>query len=80
MKKDWRQTKWKDFSKAQKHWFIVLCVEVTAIFCMALLFPCFDVEIPNWAAALMLIPMIIPVCKFIQVCPWGLFDEEEEEE
>ena len=78
--KDWRQQKWKDFSQKQKRWFIVLCVEVALIFCMAFVFPCFDVEIPNWAAALMLIPMIIPVYKFIQVCPWGLFDEEEEEE
>lgn len=53
---------------------------VALIFCMALVFPCFGVEIPNWLAALMLIPMIIPVYKFIQVCPWALFDEEEEEE
>ena len=80
MKKDWRQTKWEDFSQKQKLWFIVLCAEVALIFCMALVFPCFGVEIPNWLAALMLIPMILPVYKFIQVCPWALFDDEEEEE
>ena len=80
MKKDWRQLKWKDLSQKQKLWFIVLVVEVAAIFCMALVFPYFGFEIPNWAAALMLIPMIIPVYKLIQVWPWSIYYEEDEEE
>ena len=28
-------------------------------------FPYFGIEIPNWAAALMIIPMIIPVYELI---------------
>ena len=80
MKEDWRQLKWKDFSKEQKLWFVVVGVELVAIICMALVFPCFGVEIPNWAAALMLIPMIIPVYKLIQVCPWSMYYDTDEEE
>ncbi|MBR2223086.1 MAG: hypothetical protein IJ973_02065 [Christensenellaceae bacterium] len=67
MKEDWRQLKWKDFSKEQRLWFVVAGAEVVVIICLALVFPCFGIEIPNWAAALMIIPMIIPVYKLIQV-------------
>ena len=61
MKEDWRQLKWKDLSKEQKLWCVVAGVELVAIICLALFFPCFGIEIPNWAAALMIIPMIKPV-------------------
>ena len=42
-------------------------VEGVVIICLALVFPYFGIEIPNWAAALMIIPMIIPVYELIQV-------------
>lgn len=31
MKKDWRNTKWRDFSKEQKRWFIVLVVFIVVL-------------------------------------------------
>ena len=55
------------FSKEQKLWFVAVGIERVIIICLALVFPCFGIEIPNWAAALMIIPMIIPVYERIQV-------------
>ena len=80
MKEDWRQLKGKDFSKEQKLWFVMVGIELVAIICLALVFPCFGVEVPNWAAALMIIPMIIPVYKLIQAWPWEMYYDTDGEE
>lgn len=80
MKEDWRQLKGKDFSKEQKLWFVVAGIELVAIICLALVFHCFGIEIPKWEAALMIIPMIIPVYKLIQVWPWEMYYDTDGEE
>ena len=67
LKEDWRQLKWKDFSKEQRLWFVAVGIGMVIIICLALVFPCFSIEVPNWAAALMIIPLIILVYELIQV-------------
>lgn len=79
MKKDWRQTKWKDFSSRQKGLLILLCAELFAVLFAALFFPYWGIEIPGWAAIPLLVVMLVSLYKFLNITPWAAAGFEDEE-
>ena len=48
MKKDWRNTKWRDFSKEQKRWFIVLVVFLVVLAIGGGYASANGIDLPNW--------------------------------
>ncbi len=83
MKKDWRQTTWKDFSFRQKWLFILLLIEFSLFMFAALFFPYWGIEIPNWLGILIVVALIVPLNKFLDVTPWaapGYEDDEDDDD
>ena len=73
MKKDWRNTKWRDFSKAQKGWFIVMTVSLVVLLAAAGIDSANIIDVPNWAALIIAAVGVVAVCKFVNLTPWALF-------
>lgn len=81
--KNWRQTKWKDFSGSQKTWFVILCLVLAAILVTACLSTSETAEVTDWIALCLVIAGVWAVCKFAGLMPWALMgldaDGDEEE-
>ena len=86
MKKDWRETKWSDFSKRQKIWFIALAVTLAAFlfavgFCSAN-----NIDVPDWAALIIVGILWFVLHKFVRLTPWALggmnstFDDDDDDD
>ena len=86
MKKDWRNTKWRDFSKEQKRWFIVMTVSLVVLLAAAGIDSANNINVPNWAALIIAAVGVVAVCKFVNLTPWALFgmnptiDDDPEDE
>lgn len=84
MKKNWRQTQWKDFEPTKKGWFIALCALLVVVLVMACLFTAEVVEVPNWLTVLVVAGMCFALYKFLQLAPWAFMaddpDDEEDDE
>lgn len=86
MKKDWRETKWSDFSKQQKIWFIALAVTLAALLFAAGFCSANNIDVPDWAALIIVGILWFVVHKFAGLTPWALggmnstFDDEDEDD
>ena len=88
MKIDWRNTKWRDFSKEQKRWFIVMTVSLVVLLAAAGMDSANIIDVPNWAALIIAAVGVVAVYKFVKLTPWALFainptfddDDPEDEE
>ena len=80
MKKDWRQTKWKDFTSKQRMWFSLLCVSLVCILVVASLSTSDMVDIPDWLILGIVAVGVVPLYKFLQLTPWALMGLEDEED
>ena len=86
MKKDWRETKWSDFSKQQKIWFIALAVTLAAFLFAAGFCSANNIDVPDWAALIILGILWFVLHKFAGLTPWALggmnstFDGEDDDE
>ena len=84
MKKDWRQTRWKDFTSMQKMWFFLLCILLVVIIVMACLSTAEVMVIPDWLTLLIVAITVISLCKFLQLTPWVFMnygdDQEDDDE
>ena len=73
MKKDWRNTKWRDFSKEQKRWFIVLVVFLVVLAIGGGYASANGIDLPNWVGFIIIAVGMFAVCKFVNLTPWALF-------
>jgi len=83
LKKDWRQTRWKDFTSMQKIWFCLLCISLVVIIVMACLSTAEVIDIPNWFVLLVVAFGVICLFKFLQLTPWFFLiygDDQEDED
>lgn len=80
MKKNWRQTKWSDFTSKQKMWFCLLCILLVVVLVVACLSTSEVMDIPDWFTLLIVAIMIVSLCKFLQLTPWALMGHEEDQD
>ena len=80
MKKNWRQTRWKDFEATQKGWFVALCALLVVVLVMACLSTAEVVEVPNWLTVLVVAGMCFALYKFLQLTPWAFMADDPDDE
>ncbi len=83
MKKNWRQTRWKDFSASQKVWLIGTCASLAAVLVLSGLSSAEVWVAPDWVVLIVVAIMAVCCFKFLGLTPWalaGCAPEEDEED
>lgn len=80
MKKNWRQTYWKDFTTKQKWWFVIMCVSLFIVLVIAGLSTTEVIAIPDWISIGLVSFMVFSLAKFLQITPWALTEFASDED
>ena len=80
MARNWRSTKWKDFSKKKRVWFSILSAELVIALIAAGLCGAEVIIIPNWVAGVYIFIMAGTLYKFMNQLPELFVDTDDADE